>query len=844
MKTQRPEVRNQRLEFGKKLLSYETLERWSRRVKMKTLAMTEPLEESHGTNDADRPSGGRLVTPDGREMSFKGAKLRASAGSGLARVVLIQRFSNPHPVPLNVSYVLPLPPDGAVSGFDFHIDDQRIKGEVVPRPRARERFEEAIAEGRSAAIQEQERTSLFTQEVGNIPSKSEVITEVIIDQKLCWLSDGSWEWQFPTVVGPRHNNHNGRGNDSSKPTFGATDGDPPAEMGLVLSIRDALTSEDPVASPSHQLDVHPAKNDVTEVSFESGSGVHLDRDIVVRWAVSSPEVSVSVTVAHPSDRPRSKTACGLVTIIPPEPKAGKTHLRRDLIFLIDTSGSMSGQPLCQAAAVAAAMINTLGANDRIELIEFSHRSLRFADAPIEATSDGKRSAIRWMRGLHAGGPTEMFEGIKEALAPLRPDSQRQIVLITDGYIGFEREIITTLLDQLPTQTRLHSVGVGSAINRSLTAPAARAGRGIEVIVGPDEDVEPVVARLLAGTTRPLVTNVRLSSQGSLSSAPLRPPDLFAGRPVLIAVELDTSGGTLTVTGEMAGGVPFSQTVSYPAAVLGQGDQGISSQFARERCEDLETQIAAGFSPAKLEVAIERIGVAFQIATRLTSWIAVRKTSSIDVNEPARRQVIAHEVPFRTSIEGFGLRPARPSVMAPTRWDPNASAPPSARSDSPSEAKTTPPPLPEPDAPSKKESTLPSLSELAALSETEPTPPPLPELEALSKEELTPPPLPESFSTRATKSSDPNIPQSRLMALLDAPKQPKTQRTRREPGPKTEEPELIAQVRGQIIWLVVLTFVIVALFVALSLFMTGCSTDQHKHPNNPPLEAETTVDDRS
>ena len=149
-------------------------------------------------------SGGRLVTADGRALPLIGASLAADAKGGIVRITLEQTFRNPHHEPLRVTYSLPLPADGAVSGFAFRIGEERVVGQVDTKRQARQRFEDAILEGRTAAILDQERSSLFTQEVGNVPPRTQVVCEVQIDQKLTWLPDGAWEWRFPTVVAPRY----------------------------------------------------------------------------------------------------------------------------------------------------------------------------------------------------------------------------------------------------------------------------------------------------------------------------------------------------------------------------------------------------------------------------------------------------------------------------------------------------------------------------------------------------------------------------------------------------------------------------------------------------------------
>ena len=151
---------------------------------------------------------------------------------------------------------------------------------------------------------------------------------------------------------------------------------------------------------------------------------------------------------------------------------------RDLIVLLDTSGSMGGEPLAQAKRVASALIDSLAPHDRVELIEFSSAPRRWKWRAVEASPRMKTKALEWIAALEAGGGTEMREGIFEALQPLRGEAQRQVVLVTDGLIGFESEVVAAILSKLPPGSRLHAVGVGSSVNRSLTGPAARAGRAV------------------------------------------------------------------------------------------------------------------------------------------------------------------------------------------------------------------------------------------------------------------------------------------------------------------------------------------------------------------------------
>lgn len=622
------------------------------------LAATMPIDSTPpASHDPDAAAGGRLVSADGRELPLRGAHLEVEARGGIARAVLTQRFYNPDAAPLSVRYLLPLPAEAAVAGFAFTLGDTRVVGEVQPRQTARETFERAIASGRTAALVEEARSTLFTQRVGNIPPGAEVVCEITLDQKLRWLADGAWEWRFPTVVGPRYPGAPGRVADAAALSVPVSTAALPARAGLDLAIGDALTGA--VTSPSHAVSAE-ADDGATRVRVAESA--RLDRDVVVRWPVAAPAVGVAVSAARPADPGHGGRTYGLLSVVPPgAPMAPRA---RDLVLLVDTSGSMGGQPLDQAKRVLAALVERLGERDRVEMISFGSRPERFRPEPIAATADGRKAALKWLRTLSASGGTEMHTALLEALRPLRPDAQRQIVLVTDGYIGFEQEIIARLLTDLPPDSRLHTIGVGSAPNRTLTEGAARAGRGAELIIGLGEDADAAAARLVARIGDPLVTELTIEGPGLAELAPMRLPDLYAGAPALLGVACHAPG-PLTLRGRTADG-PFAQTVEVPALALGEGAQGVAALYGRNRVDDLELRISAGEPSGALDGEIERVGVRFGIATRRTSWVAVSDAVTVDPTAARREVEQPHEVPYGASIEGFGLRAAAPAFggMAP------------------------------------------------------------------------------------------------------------------------------------------------------------------------------------
>lgn len=591
------------------------------------------------------PSNGcRLVATDGRELPLVSVEVLAEAGGGLCRTRLRQRFANPHAEPLCVTYLLPLPADGAVVDLAFVLGGRRTVGRVRRTADARAAFEQALVEGRTATLLEQQRSSLFTQELGNVPPGSEVEVEIDVEQPLAW-EDGGWTWRWPTVVGPRYLGAPGETPDADRVVV-----DVATRVDAVCRARLAIADDrtGPTHSPSHAL--------TAEDGGVALAGA-LDRDLVVRWPVAAPEPGLRLEVARPDG---DDAAYGLLTLVPP--RVAGTSVPRDLCLLLDTSGSMSGVPLAQAVAFCTALVAGLRTGDRLEMIEFSSTQRRWKPGPTPIGAASRAEAVAWLGALRASGGTAMHEAVTEALRPLRPDAERQVVLITDGYIGFEAEVIGRIRKGLPAGSRIHTVGIGSSVNRTLTSGVARAGGGHEAVVGPDEPVATAVAALLARTGDPLWTDVSIDGASVLDRAPASIPDLLAGAPVRVAVKLVPTGGPLVVTWRSASGVERRELRVSPA-LTSIGRRVVATRFAREKVEDLELARTSGDATG-VDEAVEGLGLRHRIATRLTSWIAVTEEATVDPTAAVRRQTMPHALPYGVSAEGVGLRAAATAAPPP------------------------------------------------------------------------------------------------------------------------------------------------------------------------------------
>ncbi len=589
-------------------------------------------------------AGAELISTDGRALPLLATSVRATAAGGLAQVVIEQRFANPDAEAVHVHYRMPLPADGAVSGYQFELDGRTITGQVDRKAEARARFERAVAAGHTAALLEQQRADIFTQELGNVPGRTELVARIRVDVRLTWLPEGEWELRVPTVIGPRYLSASDDAQVAADTRIQVAHGDTGVRLQLHLTVGDAITGGAAPNSPTHQLVADGA-------GYALRAPSRLDRDLVVRWRVAGPTVGLGLRQARRGD---DAGAVGLLTVVPPAPNARAAVTPRDLIVLLDTSGSMDGGPLTCAKQVVGLLVSALTEQDRLELIEFSDAPRRWKAEPVRASDDHKAAAQQWVRTRVASGGTEMRAGVREALESLRLGAQRQIVVVTDGYIGGEESILAELHAHLPASCRLHVLGVGAAVNRALAAALARAGRGVEVLVGVGEDAERGARRLLDRTAAPMLTNLEIEGSAVRGVAPEHLPDVFAGAPLLAALELAPGGGELVVRGQTADG-PWQQVLTVAPTAAGAGDAAVLALYARERVADLEARAPIAGAASEIETQISYLGLHYQIATRFTSWIAV-DDSRVHARG-SHTHIVPQELPYGTRAEALGLRAA-------------------------------------------------------------------------------------------------------------------------------------------------------------------------------------------
>ena len=598
------------------------------------------------------PSAGEAKTTI--EFPLAHTSVLAEVTGTLARVEVTQLYQNPTAQRLEAIYAFPLPANAAVTDMMFRIGRRVVVSEVQRRTQARATYERAKAEGHTAALTEEERPNLFTQSVANIPP-GESVEVVIRYVHEIEFDDGRYQFHFPTTIGPRYVPAHGVG-DAARVT-------PPVvapgvrsahDLDLVVTLGPADAFTD-VAARSHRIlsavDPRSGRRLVT-----LGDGDHVpNKDFILAWrpAAREPEARAVTARDHGDDYL-------LLFVQPPADVAPEMVRPKEMVFLVDKSGSMMGEPIETAKKLIGQALRKMGPDDTFQLIAFDSTTESMSRAALPNTRANVAAAEAWLGTLQGGGGTEMLSGIRAALdLPSDPRRLRMVVFCTDGFIGNEAEIIQHI-DRTRGPSRVFGFGIGSSVNRYLIEGVARAGRGAAEIVRQGEPVDEAVARLYKRLDRPLLTDVSLRFSGVAVSGlqPSRLPDLFAGQPLVVVGRYQPTGGAAAVelTGRL-GQKPFSRTL--PLALDGSAarDALLGTLWARRRIEELTdagdgARDGAGGGRGDAEGEIVALAMKFKLITAYTSFVAVEMQLKVDTRVPLAQLLVPNELPEGVDHRGI------------------------------------------------------------------------------------------------------------------------------------------------------------------------------------------------
>ncbi len=588
-----------------------------------------------------------LRTVQGAPVPLLGVSVSGRVFGAHARVVVRQRYVNSEARPIEAVYTFPIPADAALVGFAMETAQRRLAAVVQEREQAFATYDAAIAAGHGAALLDQERRNVFTASVGNLLPGEETVIEVVYVQPLA-ADEGALRLMIPTLVAPRYIGGMATGDRSAHGTADPTDRVPDADRitpaigavdyGLSLDVVFDLGRAVTVESPSHAIRVTGEGRRV-RVGF-AGPAVALDRDLVL-VAVGAPGVAAGVVAAR---RPGEAGTFAL-TVVPDLFDGAVAASARDVVFVVDVSGSMQGDSLTQARAALALCLRHLGAADRFQIVAFSDSFSQLSPRPVPFTQATLSRADAWVDALVASGGTEMQAPLLAALAQFdeSPGRDREVVLLTVGEIGDEARVVEAVVARAG-RTRIYTFGIGTNISDLVIRELARRTHGAAAFIHPGERIDDKVTAQFARALALRVEDLQVEFDGvdPQELAPAELPPLVDGEPWVLYGRYETSGwGTARLRGTLRGR-PFTLDVAIDLPAASDAD-GLTAMWATARIRELEQATLVGRRADANRQRILELSLAHGVASAYASFVVVeeRRGDRRAHAQPETRPVLVH-----------------------------------------------------------------------------------------------------------------------------------------------------------------------------------------------------------
>jgi Ca-activated chloride channel homolog len=586
------------------------------------------------------PTRGQLTlrTADGQvqqQAPLLQTEVEMAVSGMLTRVKVVQRFSNPGSEWMEGIYQFPLPPGSAVERLRLVIGERVIEGHIEEKQKARQVYQKAKAAGQRASLLSQQRPNIFTTSVANIAPGETLQVELGYQQQVRY-ADGRFELRFPLVVGPRYipgvpiasedsafDEAHGWARDTDQvpdasriTPLVADPADGPLNPVAIRVILDTGLPLREIKSHYHPMIESPLSGGAVELKLAEGP-VPADRDFLLSW---QPQVGMEPRAALFSERWQGEDYA-LLLLMPPDEEVQAQKLAREIVFVIDNSGSMHGASISQAKAALRLALSRLGPGDRFNLIHFNNQSHALFRQAQEATEANRARALRTVEALQAEGGTEMLPALTMALDGESTSHLRQVIFLTDGSVGNE-EALFELIRRRLGESRLFTIGIGSAPNSHFMQRAADFGRGSFTYIGDLSEVGERMRTLFEKLEYPAMRNLRVSREDGapLAVLPARLPDLYLGEPLLLALQAPQLEGDLIIEGERDGTL-WRHRIDLSQ---GGGHQDLHRLWARRQIQQMMGQEGAELSAQQRRQAVTAVALKHQLVSAYTSLVAVEK----------------------------------------------------------------------------------------------------------------------------------------------------------------------------------------------------------------------------
>ena len=628
---------------------------------------------------ADVQAGQLLLQRDGqsgyRASVIHSGEVHFQISGMVAHATLKQAFRNTSADWVQGVYAFPLPEKAAVNRLTMKIGDRVIEGRIKEKQQARKIYKAAVASGRKAGLVEQQRPNMFTTRIANIPPGATISVELQYLQTVSY-QHGQFGLRFPMTITPRYipgapllsAAHNGETNNGDTNNDESMAQERPLEQQLVFDsgmgwafntdqVPDAesitpllhprtptgsapinpikITADIDMGMPLSSIDsayhsIVLSRQD-NRYSLRLSQGVvSMEQDFVLNWL---PVTGTEPTAALFSETLFSKTIdnehYALIMVLPPVREHSVQALPKEVIVIIDTSGSMDGVSIRQARQSLLMALDQLQPADRFNIIEFNSTTHALFARAVDADANNLAHARNYVQKITSGGGTEMLPALRAALKDQAPEGYvRQVIFITDGAVGNEAALFSEIHNTLGN-SRLFTVGIGSAPNSWFMRKAAQFGRGTFTHIGMINEVQEKMSALFAKLNSPVMSNISLDWPAATQAEvyPQKIPDLYRGEPLLISANLKNTRGELVISGDIVG-KPWKKIVQFRS---GAQQRGVATLWAREKISSLLDGKVTGRSDADIRNDVLPVALTHQLISPYTSFVAVEKTASRPVD---------------------------------------------------------------------------------------------------------------------------------------------------------------------------------------------------------------------
>ncbi len=636
--------------------------------------LSQTTEPKQGEQQTQSAGAGSLLamTSAGKpvgQCALKHTSVSTKVSGYVAKVTVKQSFTNPYKDKIEAIYTFPLSESGAVDSMTMKVGNRTIRGSIKKREEAKQIYENAKAQGHVASLLDQERTNIFTQSVANIePGANIDITITYVE--LLKYDAGRFSYTIPTVVGPRFIPGDATGNsgtgwapdttkvpDASKITPPVTPANTRAGHDISINVDvDAGVPIQNISSKLHEITITKVGNDEAKVALKDKETIP-NKDFVLSWDVAGDALKSGYLTYRDS---KAESGYFTLMLLPPKRVTVDKIAPKEMIFLIDCSGSQRGAPLDKAKETLRYIVDHMNPQDSFQIIAFAQQQkLLFEGKAQQVTGARKVQANKFIDDLQANGGTWMGPAVEKACSiPADEHRLRIVTFMTDGYVGNDLEILG-LIKKNRSTSRWFSFGTGNSVNRMLIDGIASEGGGEADYVLLNTSGAEVGKKFYDRISSPVLTDVSVDF-GKLDVKEVFPKevsDVWAEKPLYIKGRYIKPGaGTITLKGYSAG-KPYTQTLAVNFPEINHNNEVLGSIWARAKVDRLQSEDYQGAQSGNMnkEIKDEIIQTALEhhIMTNYTSFVAVEE-KLVTKDGVMQTVTVPVEMPDGVSREGvFG-----------------------------------------------------------------------------------------------------------------------------------------------------------------------------------------------